>query len=133
MSSNFVNENPHNLQVGTQVDYEYLSTAASWMWAHFTKVWWSYVLAAGAVLVWGRWGSSPVYMLDFATFQPPASWQVSQADLVNIMKKIGTFTDESLEFMERILQRSGTGEKTHWPPGTVRLPVRAHLIGITAM
>ncbi len=28
---------------------------------------------------------------------------------------------ESLEFMRRLLERSGTGESTHWPPTTVKL------------
>lgn len=39
---------------------------------------------------------------------------------MTIMTNLGPYTPESLEFMRRLLEQSGTGDATHWPPGTVR-------------
>eukprot|EP00927_Polykrikos_kofoidii_P067170 TRINITY_DN6268_c0_g2_i1.p1 TRINITY_DN6268_c0_g2~~TRINITY_DN6268_c0_g2_i1.p1 ORF type:complete len:571 (-),score=84.06 TRINITY_DN6268_c0_g2_i1:151-1863(-) len=57
-----------------------------------------------------------VYCLENEVFTPPASWQVSHDDLNNIMKATGSFDENTLEFLSRVLDRSGTGESTHWPP-----------------
>jgi 3-ketoacyl-CoA synthase len=62
----------------------------------------------------------PVYLLDFSCFEPPADWKVSQEQLMQIMKFQGCFTDESLDFLSRMLQQSGVGPSTAWPPGTVQ-------------
>lgn len=63
---------------------------------------------------------NPVYLLDFATFEPPSSWKVSHDQIVEMMKRQNCFTEESLAFMKRILGRSGTGQATAWPPGIVQ-------------
>ena len=62
----------------------------------------------------------PVYLLDFSCFEPPADWKVSQEQLMQIMKFQGCFTEESLDFLSRMLQQSGVGPSTAWPPGTVQ-------------
>ncbi len=62
----------------------------------------------------------PTYMLSFSTFKAPDSWKVSHAETVQMMKNQKCFTDESIEFMERLLERSGTGQSTAWPPGIVQ-------------
>jgi 3-ketoacyl-CoA synthase len=63
---------------------------------------------------------NPIYMLGFATFKPPESWKVSHADIMEIMKRQHCFTDESLSFMQRILEHTGTGQATAWPPGITK-------------
>ena len=76
-----------------------------------------------AVLVVAAWymrRQNPVYLMSFATFQAPDSWKCSQKDVSEIMKRQNCFTDESLDFMDRILERSGTGQATAWPPGIVQ-------------
>lgn len=62
----------------------------------------------------------PVYLIDFATFKPPQEWKVTPEDTLELMKKTGSFTEESLQFMERMLKQSGVGPATAWPPGMVR-------------
>jgi predicted naringenin-chalcone synthase len=69
------------------------------------------------VLAWYMSRQNPVYLLSFATFQAPDSWKCSHADICEIMRRQKCFTPTSIEFMERILERSGTGQATAWPPG----------------
>jgi 3-ketoacyl-CoA synthase len=72
------------------------------------------------VLIVGAWimrMDNPIYLLSFATFKAPDSWQCSHTDIVEMMRRQACFTDDSLKFMERILERSGTGQATAWPPG----------------
>ena len=62
----------------------------------------------------------PCYLLAFSTFKAPDSWKVSKAQILECMKNQNEFTDESLAFMERMLDRSGTGNSTAWPPGILQ-------------
>ena len=62
-----------------------------------------------------------VYVLDFTTFEPPESWKLSQAEILEILRREGTFTEESLAFQERMLAQSGVGPATAWPPGIVKV------------
>jgi len=62
----------------------------------------------------------PVYLLDFSTFEPPESWKVSYDDLIEIMRRQECFTEESIDFMNRMLERSGCGPSTAWPPGILQ-------------
>jgi 3-ketoacyl-CoA synthase len=62
----------------------------------------------------------PVYVIDFETWQPPESWRLTQEQLMTIMKNQGCFTQESLDFLERMLKQSGVGPKTAWPPGILK-------------
>lgn len=71
----------------------------------------------------GSWLMSrkaPVYLLSFSTFQAPDSWNLTHGMINEILRRQGCFTAESLNFMERILERSGTGQATAWPPGIVQ-------------
>jgi 3-ketoacyl-CoA synthase len=69
------------------------------------------------VCAWLIRRDNPIYLLSFATFKAPDSWKCSHEDIVEMMRCQGCFTEESLQFMERILARSGTGQATAWPPG----------------
>lgn len=53
---------------------------------------------------------TPVYLVDFTTFKPPASWRVSHEDIINLMGKVYDFSPESIDFCRRILARSATGQ-----------------------
>jgi len=63
---------------------------------------------------------NPLYLLSFATFQAPDSWKVSHDEIIEVMKCQQIYTEDSLEFMKRLLVRSGTGQSTAWPPGIVQ-------------
>jgi len=81
------------------------------------------VKTTALVLFIGAWlirRNNPIYLLSFATFKAPDEWKVSHDQIVEIMRLQGCFNQESLDFMKRILERSGTGQATAWPPGIVR-------------
>lgn len=78
-------------------------------------------MALLALLIWYiRNKEKPVYVLDFTTFEPPDEWKKSDVEIMQIMKNQGCFTQESLDFLERMLQQSGVGPKTAWPPGIIQ-------------
>jgi len=62
----------------------------------------------------------PVYLIDFSTFEPPDEWKVTPDQLMQIMRAQNCFTEESVEFLDRMLKQSGCGPRTAWPPGTVQ-------------
>ena len=78
-------------------------------------------MALLALIVWYlNHREKPVYLLDFSTFEPPESWKVSYDQLMQIMRNQGCFTEDSIDFMHRMLERSGCGPSTAWPPGIVQ-------------
>jgi predicted naringenin-chalcone synthase len=74
------------------------------------------ILCVGAIMM----QRSPVYLLSFATFKAPESWKVSHSQIIEIMRRQNCFTEDSLNFLSKILERSGTGQATAWPPGIVQ-------------
>jgi predicted naringenin-chalcone synthase len=72
------------------------------------------------VVAWLIRLDNPIYLLSFATFKAPDSWKCSHEQIVEMMKRQHCFTQASLDFMKRILERSGTGQATAWPPGIVQ-------------
>lgn len=70
--------------------------------------------------VWVLQRQKPVYLLSFATFKAPESWKLSHDEIIEIMRRQKCFTEDSLEFLNKILERSGTGQATAWPPGIVQ-------------
>ncbi len=60
---------------------------------------------ATAVLVVILWtflrGRRPVYLIDFAVFNPPDSWKCTHEQIVEILKRQKCFTTESWQFMVR--------------------------------
>ena len=89
-------------------------------YAHVAGVWYAYAIIVACV-VYLVTSKPPVYLVDFSLFEPPADWQVSRADLAEIFRRIGGYEPASVDFMQRLLERSGTGDATHWPPGTVKV------------
>jgi len=78
-------------------------------------------MALAALFIWYlSTREKAVYLMDFATFEPPESWKVSYEDLLEIMRKQECFTEESIDFMSRMLERSGCGPSTAWPPGILQ-------------
>ena len=51
-----------------------------------------------------------VYLVDFATYKAPDSWKISHEQFMSLMRMKGVFDDQSMGFMEKILQNSGMGE-----------------------
>jgi len=63
---------------------------------------------------------NPVYLLAFSTFKAPSDWKVSHAQILDMMRAQNCFSEGSIDFMRRILARSGTGQATAWPPAIVQ-------------
>lgn len=78
-----------------------------------------------ALVAIGLWYLSkrhkPVYLIDFVTFEPPEKWRLTAAQLMEIMRNLGCFTQESLDFQERMLKQSGCGPSTAWPPAIIQV------------
>ena len=62
----------------------------------------------------------PVYLVDFATFEPPEEWRLTHDQVMEIMRLQGCFTEDSLAFQRRMLEQSGVGNATAWPPGILK-------------
>ena len=63
-------------------------------------------MAILAMIIWYfNQRSKPVYLIDFAVFEPPESWKLSHEQLMEIMGKQGCFTEESLTFLSRYFPR----------------------------
>lgn len=81
---------------------------------------WRSIGLVGVILWYITHREKPVYLIDFATFEPPEDWRLSPEELLQAMRQQECFTEESLQFMERMLKQSGVGPATAWPPGIVR-------------
>ena len=81
---------------------------------------WKSMAILALVLWYFTHRSKPVYLIDFTTFEPPADWKMTQDELMEIMRRQGCFTEDSLDFLQRMLVQSGVGNSTAWPPGTVQ-------------
>lgn len=81
---------------------------------------WKSMILLALVLWYINYREKSVYLLDFATFEPPEDWRVSPEQFVQILRSQGDYTEESIAFQERMLHQSGCGPKTAWPPGILR-------------
>ncbi len=72
------------------------------------------------ILGWILTMNNPIYLLSFATFKAPDSWKVSHDQIIEMMRRQNCFTEDSIDFMKRLIVRSGTGQHTAWPPGIVQ-------------
>lgn len=78
------------------------------------------ILATGILLWYLGHKEKTVYLIDFATFEPPDNWKFTAEQIMQMLKFQGCFTQESLDFQERMLKQSGCGDSTSWPPGIAR-------------
>uniref|UniRef100_A0A0D9XJR2 3-ketoacyl-CoA synthase n=1 Tax=Leersia perrieri TaxID=77586 RepID=A0A0D9XJR2_9ORYZ len=65
----------------------------------------------------------PVYLIDLAGYKAPARHEASRAKTIAHFGRCGRFSDESMAFQKRMLERSGLGEATHFPTSLISLPV----------
>lgn len=67
--------------------------------------------------------SSPkIFLIDFACYKPPNSLACTMEMVTEKLRMYGKFSEESLEFMRKVMKTSGIGEGTYLPEGLVREP-----------
>ncbi|WKA10145.1 hypothetical protein VitviT2T_027734 [Vitis vinifera] len=66
----------------------------------------------------------PVFLVDYACYRPPDHLQVRFHQFMDHSKLTGDFTESTLEFQRKILERSGLGEETYVPQAMHYLPPR---------
>uniref|UniRef100_J3LK98 3-ketoacyl-CoA synthase n=1 Tax=Oryza brachyantha TaxID=4533 RepID=J3LK98_ORYBR len=65
----------------------------------------------------------PVYLVDLAGYKPAAAHESTRARAIRHFAVAGNFSEESMAFQTRMMERSGLGEATHFPASLLRLPV----------
>ncbi|KAM0874732.1 hypothetical protein ACQ4PT_037274 [Festuca glaucescens] len=78
---------------------------------------------AAALLSYAAWSPRPVYLVDHAEYKPGQPHQATRAETIERYGLCGAFSDESLAFQKRILERSGLGDATHFPASLINVPV----------
>ncbi|VAI63726.1 unnamed protein product [Triticum turgidum subsp. durum] len=79
--------------------------------------------AALAAYTYASSRPQPVYLVDLAGYKPPAELEASRAKTIVHFWRCGRFSEQSMAFQKRMLERSGLGEATHFPMSLIRLPV----------
>ncbi|CAO1943866.1 unnamed protein product [Urochloa humidicola] len=65
----------------------------------------------------------PVYLVDLAGYKPGRAHEATRAQSIRHFAVAGRFTDESVAFQARMLERAGVGEATHFPASLLTNPV----------
>ncbi|GAB2265190.1 hypothetical protein Dimus_000255 [Dionaea muscipula] len=61
-----------------------------------------------------------VYLVDYVCYKPPKSYHMTLLTLVeqNKMHMKHNYQEAAVEFVRRMVERSGLGQETHMPPAT---------------
>ncbi|KAK2647140.1 hypothetical protein Ddye_022335 [Dipteronia dyeriana] len=65
-----------------------------------------------------------VYMVDFACYKPKPALMCTKEHYIQIVKRVGKFTEESIAFKKKILERSGIGQATYGSEGLMQDPLK---------
>ncbi|KAL8143512.1 hypothetical protein V2J09_016544 [Rumex salicifolius] len=66
----------------------------------------------------------PVYLVDYSCFSPSPALKVNFHDFVGRAKAVDVFDPSCIEFQRKILERSGLGDETVFPPAMHAVPYR---------
>lgn len=69
--------------------------------------------------------TSPVYVVDFTCFKPPNCLRVPFSSYIEHARMLDFFDDKSVSFISKILQLSGMGDQTYFPPGLFYIPPKS--------
>nr|GMD87191.1 3-ketoacyl-CoA synthase 11-like [Ipomoea batatas] len=64
----------------------------------------------------------PVYLVNFSCYKPGNGNMCSREGFMVRTQRIGTFTDENIEFQRKITERSGISDFTYLPDALNRIP-----------
>ncbi|KAG1346207.1 3-ketoacyl-CoA synthase 11 [Cocos nucifera] len=63
-----------------------------------------------------------VYLVDFSCYKPEEARKCTRETFLQQSQSLGTFTEESIEFQRKILERSGLGDSTYLPDALLNIP-----------
>lgn len=96
------------------------------LWAQLRLNFVTVILCSGLMVLLGFFylmtRPRKVYLVDFACYKPGPQLMCTRKRSAEITKKTGVFTQENLDFMKRILEGSGLGEKTYFPEAFFNYP-----------
>ena len=69
------------------------------------QVGWQLSLIVLLVIAYINNTQTSVYLLDFATFEPPDEWRLTHEETIQCMRNQKCFTEDSIKFMEKIVAR----------------------------
>lgn len=83
----------------------------------------SFFIFPSLAFVLSRYRSSqPVYLLDFVCYRAPDTRKLPMHEFMTKSRLTERFTNESLDFQKKILQRSGIGQESYFPPAVTNVP-----------
>nr|XP_043625028.1 3-ketoacyl-CoA synthase 1-like [Erigeron canadensis] len=71
--------------------------------------------------------STPIYLVDFACFQPEDHLKRPMEGILKMSKESGAFNQETMHFQRRVIERSGLGGETYVPPGPGSVPLQLNM------
>nr|CAB3504145.1 unnamed protein product [Digitaria exilis] len=78
---------------------------------------------AAAAFAYAASRPHPVYLVDLSAYKPGRAHEATRAASIRHFALAGRFTDESIAFQTRMLERAGVGEATHFPASLFSVPV----------
>ncbi|XP_074272799.1 3-ketoacyl-CoA synthase 11-like [Silene latifolia] len=87
-----------------------------------TRVITALIILVLTAIVYLRTKPSPVYLLNFSCHKPDDSNKCSKQRFMHCSDSFRTFTEESMRFQRKILEKSGLGEDTYLPEALLRIP-----------
>ncbi|GJN29081.1 hypothetical protein PR202_gb17273 [Eleusine coracana subsp. coracana] len=63
-----------------------------------------------------------VYLVDYACFRPPPNCRITKSSLVEHAHHMPSMNDKSVDFMARMLERSGLSDQTYLPAASHYIP-----------
>ena len=80
----------------------------------------SHLIFTPILLSWLR--TRRVYLVDYACFRQPKELEMPRQTMLEHARLTGAFNDQSMDFMTKIIMRSGLGDRTCLPPALHEIP-----------
>ncbi|TKW34197.1 hypothetical protein SEVIR_2G289100v4 [Setaria viridis] len=88
-----------------------------------------YLAPVAAMLIFNRLrrriAAAEIGLVDFSCLKPPRRLRIPVAGLLEHFRLIGCFDDGSVEFMTKVIEASGMGNETYFPPSLHYIPPAA--------
>lgn len=79
-------------------------------------------LVIAAAITYRFFRSKHVYLIDSVCYRPPEMYRVPTATFLEHIERWDKYDAENIEFLTKVLERSGIGSESYFPPGIQHLP-----------